>query len=69
MKRTELIGKIRKEARKAKVEWELVRQGARHEIWRLGDLQVSIPRHREVNELTAQGILRDTEDELGEGWW
>jgi hypothetical protein len=40
-----------------------------HEKWRVGAVQVAVPRHREVNELTAQAILRATEPELGEGWW
>ena len=39
-----------------------------HEKWRLGtSVQDSIPRHSEINEITAQAILGSTEFELGEG--
>jgi hypothetical protein len=30
---------------------------------------VTVPRHREINELTALAIERLLEAELGEGWW
>lgn len=44
-------------------EWGLVRQGGRHEIWRFGTLNVSIPRHPDINELTAKAILADVTEE------
>lgn len=39
--------------------WRLLRQGGSHEVWTNGTNTVSVPRHREVNELTARGILKD----------
>ena len=30
---------------------------------------VVVPRHREVSELTTQGIYRECEQKLGKGWW
>jgi hypothetical protein len=30
---------------------------------------VSIPRYRQINERTAEGIVKDLEDELGRRWW
>jgi mRNA interferase HicA len=39
-----------------------VREGANHTIYRINRAMVSIPRHREINELTAQGILKDAEE-------
>ncbi len=38
--------------------WRLLRQGGAHEVWSDGARQVTIPRHREVNENTARAILR-----------
>jgi mRNA interferase HicA len=38
--------------------WYLLREGTNHEIWTNGQDQTIVPRHREVNELTARGILR-----------
>ena len=50
--------------------WVKVGSRGSHEKWRLGSsVQVAVPRHREINELTARAILAATEDELGEGWW
>ena len=69
MKRRDLISRIAKTAKANKVSWDLVREGANHEIWQCGSTKVSIPRHREVNESTATGIMKDLETELGEGWW
>lgn len=56
-------------ARGAGLPWQLLRQGADHEVWGLDGLRVVIPRHRELNERTAIGILRRLEDKLGTGWW
>ncbi len=36
----------------------LVREGGSHSVFRFGTQSVVIPRHREINELTARGILR-----------
>lgn len=69
MKRDDLIRKIRKAATKQGASFDLVREGGKHTIYRCGSTQVTVPRHREVNELTARGIMADLEDELGSGWW
>lgn len=36
-----------------------VTEGGSHTKVHLGDRFVTVPRHREINELTAKGILRD----------
>jgi mRNA interferase HicA len=46
-----------------------VREGSKHTIYRCGSQQIVVPRHREINEITALGIMVDLEDELGKGWW
>ena len=40
--------------------WWLLRQG-KHEIWTNGRITIAVPRHREIKEMTARGILRDAE--------
>jgi hypothetical protein len=47
----------------------MVRDGAAHELWRLDDQMITIPRHREINEQTARAILRALEPTLGPRWW
>jgi hypothetical protein len=70
MKRTALIRKVREAAKNAGIRWELVASKGNHEKWRLGaTVQVAIPRHSEINEITAEAILKDTEAELGARWW
>jgi hypothetical protein len=61
--------RIARSAREAGIEWARERQGSRHEVWRCGSTRVIIPRHREINELTAGALLRALEPELGRGWW
>jgi mRNA interferase HicA len=69
MKRDELLRRIATRARMQGIDWRLDRQRANHEIWRCGVLEVSVPRHREINEVTAIGICRSLEATLGKGWW
>ncbi|GAB3844971.1 hypothetical protein GCM10029963_22590 [Micromonospora andamanensis] len=54
----DLIGKIGKAAAEAGVVFEKVREGGSHTIFRYGSQNVVIPRHKEINELTARAILR-----------
>jgi len=70
MKRRDLLKRIAREAQTRGGEWVLVRAGAEHDIYRLGKtVQVSIPRHQEINEITARKIMAACEKELGEAWW
>jgi len=41
--------------------WWCLRQG-KHEIWTNGEVTLPVPRHKEINEITAKGILRDAEE-------
>ncbi|MFE9234755.1 hypothetical protein [Cellulosimicrobium funkei] len=62
MRRTELIKRIGKIAKAQGVE-AVYTEGGSHTKVRLGDRQTVIPRHNEVNEHTARGILRFLEGE------
>jgi hypothetical protein len=63
MRKTELEKRLRRMARAAGVEVGLLRQGGGHEVWQYGGLVFMIPRHNEINEHTARGILRACEQE------
>ena len=52
MKRKDLIKLLGKNG------WELIRNGANHDIYCKGDQIEPIPRHNEVNELLAKAIIR-----------
>ena len=69
MKRTVLLRTIARAANRAGVEWRLVRDRGDHEVWSLDGFRVVVPRHREVNEMTAMRIFLDLEDRLGPRWW
>lgn len=56
MKRGELIKRIGKIAKAQGVKAEYS-EGGSHTHVRLGDRQTTIPRHGEINEFTARGIL------------
>jgi hypothetical protein len=42
-------------------------EGGNHTKVSLGPVAVTVPRHREINELTARGILRHVEAGLSDG--
>lgn len=52
MKRRELVQKLNK------LGWYPVRQ-SKHEIFGKGTRTIPVPRHTEINEDTARGILRE----------
>ena len=39
--------------------YELYRHGSNHDIYRKGKKQIAIPRHKEIVEDTARGILKE----------
>ena len=62
--------RIAEAAKEANVELVKVRQG-KHEIWSCGGQRFAVPRHAEINELTAAAILDDIAEAIGKskGWW
>lgn len=69
MNRSLLLRQIRAAAHARGRTWSLVRQGATHEIWMCGVTRIVIPRHIDINDLTALRIRQTLQDELGQGWW
>ncbi len=69
MRRAELLRRIGRAAKRKQLAWSKEREGKRHEIWRCGSTEFPVPRHKEINEMTAEAIMKDLEDELGEDWW
>ena len=49
------------EKRLQKCGWWLERHGGNHDIWTNGEFKIPIPRHKEVNELTAKSIIKRAE--------
>jgi len=56
MKRRELERKLRL------LGWESHGSGSRHDIWIFGQREIIVPRHDEINELTARAILRTAQE-------
>jgi mRNA interferase HicA len=52
------------EQRLRELGWRPERHGRRHDVWRRRELEVAVPRHREINEYTARCILREAEGGL-----
>lgn len=42
--------------------WRLLKEGRRHEIWTNGIHLIPVPRHAELNEITAKSIIRDARE-------
>jgi mRNA interferase HicA len=58
------MGEVRRRDLIAELEalgWFLLREGGNHSIYAHADREhhIAVPRHREINEHTARGILRD----------
>jgi mRNA interferase HicA len=49
------------ERRLVALGWRLLRHGARHDLWVRGEQSEAVPRHVEINERVAQGILSRAE--------
>lgn len=69
MKRAALIKEIKAAAKARGKTFELLRQGASHEVWICNDIRVPVPRHREITPLTERLIRTELEEALGAGWW
>jgi hypothetical protein len=69
VKRTEFIRRIRQEARRHGMDFELEREGAEHEMWRVAGIRVVLTRHVEVAPKTERRIKGDLESLFGKGWW
>ncbi|WP_251612942.1 type II toxin-antitoxin system HicA family toxin [Senimuribacter intestinalis] len=52
MKKRDLEKKLKKAG------WRFLRNGGEHDIWTDGKNVEAVPRHREINETTAKGIIR-----------
>ncbi|TQM16268.1 hypothetical protein [Pseudonocardia kunmingensis] len=65
----DIVKRISREAKRQNLDFALHREGANHTIYTLDGLKIPIPRHRDVNEMTTEGIYRECEQKLGKGWW
>ncbi|WEV71969.1 hypothetical protein [Bifidobacterium sp. ESL0790] len=63
MKRRKLERKLREIARAHHLDLTF-REGGNHTIASIGNVRSSIPRHREINEITAASIIRYFERNL-----
>ena len=59
MKQRDLLNALRDIAKSAGVDFVFVRPGSDHDQYRIGEQLVPIPRHREIVERTARGIIKD----------
>lgn len=59
MKQRDLLNALRDMATTAGVDFVFVRSGSDHDQYRIDGQLVPIPRHREIVERTARGIIKD----------
>ena len=58
MKRADVLKTLHQIAKDQGVAYDITEDGSHSKVW-LGHRFVIVPRHNEINELTAKGILRD----------
>lgn len=61
MKRVDLMKRIAKHAKKNQASLETSEGGDHTKVYLDGALITMVPRHSEINEMTAKGILRTVE--------
>jgi hypothetical protein len=69
VKRRDLLKRIAAKAASANISWVLEREGANHSVYTLGSQTIPVPRHRDINDMTAEGIFKECEAQLGARWW
>jgi len=69
MKRVDLLRLIAGAAQRSGREWRLLRDVGDHEVWSFEGIRIVVPRHRELNEMTALRVLIKLEERLGTRWW
>ncbi len=62
VKRRDLLRAAADLGRHAGQEWTLIRSTGGHDVYRIAGRSIPVPRHKEINERTARGILRDVRD-------
>lgn len=65
----DIAKKIAKAAEKRQLKFAFVRHGANHDVWSLDGVTIPIPRHREIDNQTAEMIYKECAEKLGRGWW
>ena len=58
VRRTDLIKQLKRIAKANNVSFDLAEGGSHTKVWINGQM-ITIPRHNEINEFTARGILSD----------
>jgi mRNA interferase HicA len=67
VKKRDVIKRLRAIANAANMDLQFVREGSNHEVWAIGSERLVIPRHREINEHTARGIIKRAEEMTADG--
>ncbi|MCX5215611.1 hypothetical protein OG689_41390 [Kitasatospora sp. NBC_00240] len=55
------IKKLRAIAKEKGATLDLVRHGSNHDLYEIGEVRLIVPRHAEVNEITANSIIKEAE--------
>ncbi|MEU6859435.1 type II toxin-antitoxin system HicA family toxin [Glycomyces sp. NPDC046736] len=62
MKQRELLRALMKIAEDKDASLEFVRHGGSHDMYRILDQALFVPRHREIKEGTARAVIRQAEE-------
>lgn len=64
MKKRDLEKKLKNLAQEAGYSFEFV-GGTKHDKFRVNGITVVVPRHKEINEITAQAIIKELKEAIG----
>jgi len=59
MKRRVLLQELQMIAKNRGLSLDLIRHGANHDLYEVGIIRLTVPRHGDINEITASRIIRE----------
>ena len=68
MKRTEVLKKLKAQAKKSGLTYEEY-ELTRHTGIKIGETASTLGRHNEIDDLTAHKFFDQFANEFGKGWW
>lgn len=68
MKRGQVIGRLKKQAKRSGLAFEMY-ELTNHTGIRIGHTASTLPRHSEIDDLTARKFFDQFANEFGKGWW
>jgi hypothetical protein len=69
MKTRQFLKEVRERAKAQGLSLDFVRAGREHDLYRVGSVQIAVPRHGELGPKLEFEMRKELEPVFGERWW